>query len=150
MQKRKYMSGCIRIHSYVCFMSKRFPEALSEEESSELHAKDYEMQSQRLRNTKLGGVFVYLNPGRKKDAITKQQTSRITLGSMCQLLNYCHIDNEKEYKPTRRFTFGRLKQLTSLRIIQLEFIHFALFDNSSCLERETAHSLSVTCASSPF
>ena len=32
----------------------------------------------------------------------------------------------------------------------MEFIHFALFDNSSCLERETAHSLSITCASTPF
>ena len=31
--------------------------------------KDYEMQSQRLRSTKLSGVSVYLNAGRKKDAL---------------------------------------------------------------------------------
>ena len=93
--KTKYMGGCICSHSYVCFMSKRFPEALSEEESS----KNYEMQSQRLRNTRLSGVFVYLNPGRKKDAMTKRQPSRMTLSSTCQLLNYFHTDNEKENKP---------------------------------------------------
>ena len=32
------------------------------ERRGELRGKDYDMQSQRLRNTKLGGVFVYLNP----------------------------------------------------------------------------------------
>ena len=52
-----------------------------------------------IRNTKLSGVFVYLNPGRKKDAMTKRQPSRMTLSSTCQLLNYFHTDNEKENKP---------------------------------------------------
>ena len=54
----------------------------SVERRGELHAQEYDMQSQRLRNAELRGVFVYLNPGRNKDAMTKQQTGRITLGSI--------------------------------------------------------------------
>ena len=48
--------------------------------------KDYEMQSQRLCNTKLSGVSVYLNAGSKKDALATGPLSRMTSASMCQLL----------------------------------------------------------------
>ena len=90
MQKRQYMGGCICVHSHmtICFMSERFAEALSEEESSN---RLRNAGPKTIRNTKLSGVFVYLNPGRKKDVMTSRMTY--------QLLNYCHTDNEKEYKP---------------------------------------------------
>ena len=84
------MGGCICVHSHmtICFMSERFAEALSEEESSK---RLRNAGPKTIRNTKLSGVFVYLNPGRKKDVMTSRMTY--------QLLNYCHTDNEKEYKP---------------------------------------------------
>ena len=70
------------IDLYMCFMAKRFGEALSEEESSK-----------RLRNAvpkttqyKLSGVSVYLKAGRKKDALATGPLSRMTSASMCQLL----------------------------------------------------------------
>ena len=67
------MHNCIDL--YMCFMAKRLGEALSEEESSK-----------RLRSTKLSGISVYLNAGRKKDALATGPLSRMTSASMCQLL----------------------------------------------------------------
>ena len=70
------------IDLYMCFMAKRFGEALSEEESS----KRLRNAVPKLRNTKLSVVSVYLNAGRKKDALATEPLSRMISASMCQLL----------------------------------------------------------------
>ena len=72
------------IDLYMYFMEKRFGEALSEEESSKglrnaCSPKDYAIQNSV-------GSSVYLNAGRKKDALATGPLSRMTSASMCQLL----------------------------------------------------------------